>query len=298
LSWEEPARGVERHETPWVLWNFIDSVTQEFLMRTFALSAFSALALSLVSPLAPASFAAKFKTVEYGKGAEKFEGFVATPSKAFKGTLPAILVVHNWLGVTEETRTQAGRLADLGYVVFAADIYGKGVRPAGPQEAGALAGKYKGDRSLFRERLTLAYEEMLKVAAVNRQATFAAGYCFGGTGVLELARTGAPLKGVVSFHGGLDSPTPADGANVKAAVLALHGADDPYVPVAELAAFEKEMASNKVDWQLVKFGNTVHSFTEKAAGDDNSKGAAYNAVSDARSFAMTREFLARLLAAK
>lgn len=254
----------------------------------------SLLAASAVVVLPSFAFAAKFKTVEYSKGAEKFEGFVATPSKAFKGTLPAILVVHNWLGVTEETRTQAGRLADLGYVVFAADIYGKGVRPAGPQEAGALAGKFKGDRALFRERLTLAYEEMLKTPSVNGQATFAAGYCFGGTGVLELARTGAPLKGVISFHGGLDSPTPADGANVKASVLVLHGADDPYVPAADIAAFEKEMATHKVDWQLVKFGNTVHSFTEKAAGDDNSKGAAYNAVSDARSFEMTRDFLARL----
>lgn len=273
---------------------FVSKATARSLC-VFALSAPLCVAQFLVSGEA---WAAKFKTVEYSKGSEKFEGFVATPSKPFKGKLPGVLVVHNWMGVTEETRTQAARLADLGYVVFAADIYGKDVRPKNVQEAGALAGKYKGDRVLFRERLTLGYEEMLKQTSVNKSVTFAAGYCFGGTGVLELARSGALLRGVVSFHGGLDSPAPADGANIKASVLALHGADDPYVPAAELAAFEKEMATHKVDWQLVKFGNTVHSFTEKAAGNDNSTGAAYNAVADARSFELTRSFLAQLSSKK
>ena len=122
----------------------------------------------------------------------------------------------------------------------------------------------------------------------------ATGYCFGGTAVIELARSGAPVKGVVSFHGGLDSPTPADGKNIKAKVLALHGADDPYVPAKDVAAFESEMKSSGVDYVLIKYPGAVHSFTHKAAGNDNSKGAAYNADADRDSWFQMEQFLKRL----
>ena len=117
---------------------------------------------------------------------------------------------------------------------------------------------------------------------VNDEKLAAIGYCFGGTSVIELARTGAPILAVVSFHGGLDSPTPADGKNIKAKILALHGADDPFEKPEDLLAFENEMRESKVDWQLIKYGGAVHSFTEKAAGNDNSKGAAYNERADRR----------------
>jgi len=238
--------------------------------------------------------AVQTKTIAYKKGNEAFEGVLFTPDNV-RGKAPAILMVHNWLGITDETKTQAKRFADLGYVVFAADIYGTASKPKNVEEAGKLSGSYKADRKLFRENLILGFNELKKQANVDSSKLAAVGYCFGGTGVIELARTGADVKSVLSFHGALDSPTPQDGKNIKAHVIAFHGADDPYVKPEDLAAFEKEMRESKVDWELVKFGNAVHSFTEKGAGTDNSKGAAYNQKADTRSFEGAKDFLKETL---
>lgn len=268
------------------------TLTRRNALRLVALS--SLFVAGTASATIPADDGPKvdFETVEYTDGKETFQGFVAIPVGAKEARLPGVLVVHNWMGVSDETRAQAARIAALGYVVFGADIYGKGVRPNGMEQAGQLAGKFKGDRALFRSRLLLSLGELAKHARVDASRMSAVGYCFGGTGVIELARAGAAIRGVVSFHGGLDSPTPADGARITARVLALHGADDPYVPAADLAAFEKEMATHGVDWQLIKFGGAVHSFSEKAAGSDKSRGAAYDARADARSFQQLALFLA------
>jgi dienelactone hydrolase len=122
------------------------------------------------------------------------------------------------------------------------------------------------------------------------------GYCFGGTAAIELGRSGAPVKGVVSFHGGLDSPTPADGKNIKGKVLALHGSDDPFVPAADIAAFEKEMKDAGVAYQLVSYPGAVHAFTQKGAGNDNSKGAAYNEAADKASWEEMKTFFEKLFA--
>jgi dienelactone hydrolase len=119
---------------------------------------------------------------------------------------------------------------------------------------------------------------------VDKRKLAVIGYCFGGTAAIELARAGAEAKAFVSFHGGLDAPKPQDALRIKGRILALHGADDPFVPAADLAAFEEEMRTAKVDWQLIKYGGAVHSFTEKAAGNDNKKGAAYNEAADRRSW--------------
>jgi dienelactone hydrolase len=235
------------------------------------------------------------KVIVYEKDHEKFEGLLVMPEKP-QSRSPAILMVPNWLGLTDETKHQAERFAEAGYMVFAVDVYGQGVRPTSAAEAGKLAGRYKSDRKLLRQRLLLGLETLKKQSHVSPSQLLAFGYCFGGTGVLELARSGADLKGVVSFHGGLDSPTPSDGRSIKAAVLALHGADDPFVKPEELAAFEQEMRVNKVDWQLIKYGGAVHSFTDKAAGLDPSKGAAYDAKADQRSFEAALAFARKLLA--
>lgn len=234
--------------------------------------------------------AVKSKQVVYKKGSESFAGVLFTPDSV-RGKTPAILLVSNWMGITAESKTQAERFANLGYIVFVADVYGQGHNPKSAEEAGKLAGRYKGDRKLYRDTLVAGLNELKKQTNVDSSKLVAVGYCFGGTGVLELARTGADLKGVISFHGGLDSPTPADGKNIKARVIAFHGADDPFEKAADLTAFEQEMRDSKVDWQLVKFGNAVHSFTEKGAGTDNSKGAAYNEKADKRSFAAAEQFL-------
>ena len=235
----------------------------------------------------------KTRVVEYHQGDTVLEGWLAYDD-AIQGKRPGVLIVHQWKGLTEYEKKRAEMLAHLGYAAFACDIYGKGVRPQDTAQAGAQAGKYKQDRALFRERLLagLAALKEQEMADPNRLA--AIGYCFGGTGVIELARSGAAVAGVASFHGGLDSPSPADGKNIKCKVLAMHGADDPFVPQKDLAAFEQEMRTAGVDWQLVKYGGAVHSFTDWNATGPNSQGAAYNESADKRSWELLKQFFAEI----
>jgi dienelactone hydrolase len=229
------------------------------------------------------------KTVEYKQGDTVLEGFVAWDD-ALPGVRPGVLVVHQWMGLTDYEKHRAEMLAQLGYVAFCADIYGKGVRPQNTQEASALAGKYKSDRQLLRARVNAGLDALRQQPLVDPGHIAAIGYCFGGTTVLELARSGAMLNGVVSFHGGLDAPSPDDGKNIKCKVLVLHGADDPLSSPQDIAALENEMRQGGVDWQLVKFGGAVHAFTQPMAGNDNSKGAAYNEKADRRSWEYMKLF--------
>lgn len=240
----------------------------------------------------PTKIKISFKVIEYGDK-EKFSGYLVSTEET-KPMTPAVLIVHNWMGLSEETKKQANRYAGLGYIVFAMDVYGKDTKPKDSKEAGALAGKYKGDRKLFRERLNLGLEELKKQKNVDPNRIAIAGFCFGGTAAIELARSGAPILGAISFHGGLDSPIPEDGKNIKAKILALCGAIDPYVSAKDIAAFEDEMNVNKVDYQIVRYSGAVHSFTEEGAGSDNSKGAAYNRVADYRSFNAAQIFLSEI----
>lgn len=253
---------------------------------------FAALLSIFFGTIDPAAAEIVKKDIEYSKNGTKFVGYYAFDDSA-KGKRPAILVTHDWLGITEKTKAVVDRLAAMGYAAFAVDIYGKGVRPT-EAEASQIAGKYKSDRKLLRERMNEGFKAMLKQAEVDASKTVAIGYCFGGTAALELARSGASVKGVVSFHGGLDSPNPQDGKKIKAKVLALHGADDPFVPAVDLEKFEKEMRESKVDWQLVKYGGAVHSFTDKTAGSDPSKGAAYQESADRRSWQDMQNFFTEL----
>ncbi len=230
--------------------------------------------------------------VEYKSGDVACEGLHVVDT-ARSGKLPSVLIIHQWTGLSDNEKMRARMLAELGYNVFAADIYGKGIRPQ-PPAAGQEAGKYKTNRKLYRERMLSALEVLSKDPQTDVSKIAAIGYCFGGTGVIELARSGALIKGVVSFHGGLDSPTPADGKNIKGKVLALHGADDPFVPAKDIAAFEQEMKDAKVDYKLVSYPGAVHAFTQKAAGNDNSKGAAYNEAADKASWEEMKAFFARI----
>lgn len=232
------------------------------------------------------------KPLEYKVGDLVCEGWQAYDD-ATATKRPAVLIVHQWTGVSDHEKASARKLAELGYNVLVADVYGKGIRPQ-PPESGKEAGKYKADRALLRTRVQGGLTVLAKDSRTDATKIAAIGYCFGGTAVIELARSGASVKGVVSFHGGLDSPAPADGKNIKGKVLALHGADDPFVPVKDVAAFEKEMKDGGVDYKLVQYPGAVHSFTQVSAGNDNSKGAAYNEAADKASWEEMKAFFKRL----
>jgi dienelactone hydrolase len=231
--------------------------------------------------------------VEYKLGDVVLEGFLAWPKDA-KGKLPGVLICHQWMGMGDYEKRRAEETAKLGYVAFALDIYGKGIRPMDAGEAAKTATGYKSDRALLRARALAGLEVLRKQDKVDAGRLAAQGYCFGGTTALEVARSGADVRGVVSFHGDLSSPTPADARQIKGKVLALHGADDPFVPPAQVLAFEDEMRKAGVDWQLVAYGGAVHSFTLKHAGNDNSKGSAYHEKADLRSWEAYKDFLVEI----
>jgi dienelactone hydrolase len=239
-------------------------------------------ALTLLGWVCTTSAEIRTETINYKDGEAALEGYLAYDA-SFTGKRPAVLVVHQWMGLSDYEKKRCEMLAKLGYVAFAVDVYGKAIRPKNTQEASAQAGKFKNDRALLRQRVNAGLAWVRQQDRVDPKSIAAIGYCFGGTAVIELARSGADIAAVVSFHGGLDSPTPADGQSIKCSVLALHGADDPFESEADLAAFESEMRRAKVDWHLVKYGGAVHSFTDwNATGE--MKGAQYNERADRRSW--------------
>jgi dienelactone hydrolase len=233
------------------------------------------------------------ETVEYKQGDAALDG-VLVYDDAIQGKRPGVLIVHQWQGITDYEKMRAKMLAQLGYVAFCADIYGKGIRPKTIQEAGAQAGKYRSDRTLLRARVNAALDVLKKNELVDTTRVAAIGYCFGGTTAIELARSGADIAGVVSFHGGLDSPTPADGKNIKCKILALAGADDPFQKPEDLTAFETEMRDAKVDWQITFYGGAVHAFTQPDVNKDNLPGAKYNERADKRSWEAMKQFFAEI----
>jgi dienelactone hydrolase len=233
------------------------------------------------------------KPVEYRQGDTVLEGLVAFDS-AGPAKKPGVVIFHQWMGPTAYERRRAEQLAGLGYVAFVADVYGKGVRPAGPKEAGAEAGKYRGNRPLLRARAQAALAALRQQPNVLVEKIVAIGYCFGGGAALELARSGADLVGTVTFHGSLDTPTPEDAKNIRGKVLVLHGAADPLVPRAAVLALEDELTKAGVDWEVDLYAHAVHAFTQPEAGNDPSKGVAYDAQADRRSWQRLRDFLAEV----
>jgi dienelactone hydrolase len=257
-------------------------------LRTFAL-----ILLALCRGEAPAVRELHTEAVEYKHGDVVLEGWLAY-EKGVPGKRPGVILVHEWKGHGPYVRQRAEQIARLGYVAFAIDMYGKGVFAKDHEEAGKLSGVFHKDRKLMRERAAAGLERLKKVEAVDPSKIAAMGYCFGGTTVLELARGGYDVLGVASFHGGLSSPV-AEAKPIKAKVAVFHGALDRHVPPEQVTAFGEEMKNAGADWFLVSFGNAVHSFTVKEAGDDPSKGMAYNAEADRRSWDMLKSFLAEVL---
>jgi dienelactone hydrolase len=197
------------------------------------------------------------------------------------------------MGIDEHAKNTAERLSGLGYYAFVADIYGVGKHPKNYNDAGKQAGYYKSHRDEYQKRIRLAIEQLvLNGADPNRIVVI--GYCFGGTGALEAARANMPVKGVVSFHGGLSSDNTKPAAHITPRVLVCHGADDPHESEAEIKAFQQEMRNANADWQMIYYANAVHSFTDPNVGNDNSKGAAYNEKAATRSWQHMLDFLDEL----
>ncbi len=210
---------------------------------------------------------------------------------SMKGKRPGILIVHEWNGLGSYVKMRAEQIAKLGYVAFCADIYGKGIRPKNMEESNKQAGIYRADRMLMRKRVIAGLEELEKSAVVYKAKIAAMGYCFGGGTVLELARSGANIAGAVSFHGNLDTPNTKDAKNIKAKILVLHGANDPYTSPEQMNAFQNEMRSAaNIDWQIIIYGGAVHGFTNRDNGLDPSKGIAYNEKADKRSWKAMEQF--------
>lgn len=234
-------------------------------------------------------------TLDYMDGEADCQAYIAFDAN-IKGKRPAVLIVHDWMGRGKFDEQRARELAALGYVGFSVDVYGKAVRPENRDQARAAATSWYGDRAKLRTRLKAALDTATKHELVDASRVAVIGYCFGGACALELARSSADIAGAVSFHGSLSTDLPATQGAIKAKVLILHGADDPGVPMEQVQAVWQEMQTAKADWQLVSYGNAVHSFTNPAAGNDNSRGSAYNESADKRSWVAMKEFFNEVFA--
>lgn len=236
---------------------------------------------------------AQLKIIKYSDGDQILMGLQIQPKKKNQQK-PGILILPAWRGIDQLSKDSAQKLADLGYYAFVADIYGEGNYPKDNNEAGQKAGFYKKNYDQYQKRISLALKQLV-LSGANPENIVVMGYCFGGTGALEAARANMNVKGVVSFHGGLGKDETRLVEPLTTKVLVCHGADDPYVPTTEVTAFQQEMRDTKADWQMIYYANSVHSFTNPEAGNDNSKGAAYNEIAANRSWKHLLIFIKEVL---
>ena len=233
------------------------------------------------------------KPVEYAAGGVTLKGYLAYDD-AVSGKRPGVLVVHEWWGHNEYARKRARMLAELGYAALAVDMYGDGKQAAHPDDAGKFSGEVMKNFETAKARFGAAQDFLRRQPQVDGGKIAAIGYCFGGGVVLNMARQGADLGGVVSFHGSLSSVKPAQPGSVKARILVYNGADDKFVPPAAVEAFQKEMTEAKADFQVVNLPGAVHSFTNPDATEVGKKfnmPLAYNAEADRKSWEGMQKFL-------
>jgi dienelactone hydrolase len=230
--------------------------------------------------------------ISYRDEMQALEGYFVAPRKDPR--LPGVLIVPTWLNLEKGIRRRADRLAAHGYSVFIADLFGAGVLPTPPQSPLSVVAPFLADRHLFRRRLSAGLDA-LKIHC-DRENIAAIGYCLGGCGVLELARSGAELRGVVSLHGMLNAPVPAEPGKIKAKILVLHGDADPLVPLSEISAFVKEMRAAEANWEINTYGNAKHSFTGEGIIGKPEPEAALHPQSEQRSWQGTLQFLREVLA--
>jgi dienelactone hydrolase len=245
-------------------------------------------ALAAAVLVAPGRADIKTRDVEYRQGDTVLQGFVAWDDAA-RGKRPGVLVVHEWWGMNQHARNQARRLAEAGYVGFALDMYGKGKVTTHPQEAQAFAAEATKDPAVMAARFNAALEQLKHDPHVDSTRIAAIGYCFGGAVVLGMARSGADLAAVVTFHGALATQSPAQPGKVKARVLVLAGGADPFVPPDQVEAFKREMQAAGARYEVVVYPGAKHGFTNPDAAQYGMSQLAYNAEADRESWAAMRK---------
>jgi dienelactone hydrolase len=242
------------------------------MKKRFALSFLFALSFAF-----SAQAEIKTKTVFYDYGGTAMKGYVAWDD-AVKGKRPGVLVVHEFWGLNDYARRRTEQLAGMGYVAFAADMYGDGKVGAHPEEARAMMAAVRQNKTTWMGRANAALKALRSQPEVDGARVAAIGYCFGGGTVLQMAYGGADLTTAVSFHGALSVPESTK--DIKARLLILQGANDPFVTADTVQKLKSSLDQGKVNYKFIAYPGAVHSFTVKEAGDDPSKGAAYNAEAD------------------
>lgn len=235
------------------------------------------------------------KVISYTDGDTPLEGFLAWDD-AVSGKRPGVLVVHEWWGLEKHAEDRARKLAELGYVAFALDMYGEGKDTDHAEDAMAWSSQVRQNQDGWVQRANKGLEVLLSQDNVDPDRVTAIGFCFGGATVMQMAYSGADLAGVVSFHGSLPAATEEQAKAVKAKVLVCHGEDDPFVPKEQVLKFQEMLTAGEVDFQFISYSNTVHSFTNPDADSHNMQGAAYNRQTDERSWAHMRQFFNEIFA--
>ncbi len=215
--------------------------------------------IALTTILTANLFEPELKRIEYKDGQTTLEGQIAYPEQ--EGKRPAVLIVHDWNGIDDYEKRRTKEVAQLGYVAFAADIYGKGVRPSNPQESAAQAGKYYGDNALLRSRIKAAIDTVKKDPRVDKDKIAIIGYCFGGMCAIDAVRAGFGVKGAVSFHGSFKTSNPAEKGKARGRILVLHGDADKAAPISDLDAMKEEMKKAGIDVKTLIYPGIDHAFT-------------------------------------
>lgn len=249
--------------------------------------------LGLAAWCGPANAEVRTETVKYRDGDTELEGFLAY-DPALAGKRPGVLVVHEWWGLNDYARSRARQLAQLGYVAFALDMYGAGQNTADPEQARHWSGQFQGN-DLMRLRAKAGLDVLARHELVDPNRVAAIGYCFGGTAVLQLAFSGAPVKCVVSFHGSLVLPQEKEFGQIRASILVCHGAADGFIPPQRVMDFEQAMNHSGADWQMAVYGGAKHGFTNPGAAKIGMDGVSYNPAADTRSWALMQAFFREVL---
>ncbi|MBK6765518.1 MAG: dienelactone hydrolase family protein [bacterium] len=242
-----------------------------------------------------ADAATKATLVDYTVDGKDYQGYLVRP-EVLTEPRPAVVVFPEWWGINDYVKGRARELAELGYIAFVADMYGKGVVTTKAEEAKQYAGAFYQDFNRFETMTSAAYEQMLMQDFVDTARTGAIGFCFGGTAALELARNGADVKATVVFHGGLISPDSTRAKHIQGRVLVLQGDSDPFTPASDVAAFEREMNSAEVDYRIVHYPNAMHAFTNPKAGETGLSGVSYDEKAAANSMEEMRVLFSELFA--